>query len=339
MKLCEYGCGQEAKYQLKNGKWCCSKSSNSCPTNINSKKYKRFDNQENHLCDYGCGQLAKFISKKGKYCCNDHLTKCSIMKNKYGLISKGKIRGPHSEERKHNISKAKKGKPVHNIEFKESQRNKMLNGFSKTLNEIPRDPNKLKIKEEKQKERMLNGMAKYVSLFRKPHTDDRKENQKKFMIEKGAKIANSAQCQGFKNKKEWMLNGGASYLNSCPVKGFKNHKEWLLNGGHSYISSFIKKISKDEIKLRNLVQELYLNCIPQYKILNYEIDIALPEYKIAVEFDGYYHFDTEEHKEYHKQRQIKIENEGWKFYRVTMFDKFPSLEEVKESIQKLSEEN
>ena len=30
MIICEYGCGQEAKYQLKNGKWCCSKSWNSC---------------------------------------------------------------------------------------------------------------------------------------------------------------------------------------------------------------------------------------------------------------------------------------------------------------------
>lgn len=29
--LCEYGCGQQAKFQLKNGKLCCSKSYNSCP--------------------------------------------------------------------------------------------------------------------------------------------------------------------------------------------------------------------------------------------------------------------------------------------------------------------
>ena len=28
--LCDYSCGQEAKYQLKNRKWCCSKSQNSC---------------------------------------------------------------------------------------------------------------------------------------------------------------------------------------------------------------------------------------------------------------------------------------------------------------------
>jgi hypothetical protein len=29
--LCEYGCGKEAQFQLKNGKWCCSKSCNQCP--------------------------------------------------------------------------------------------------------------------------------------------------------------------------------------------------------------------------------------------------------------------------------------------------------------------
>ena len=31
MKLCDYGCGQEAIYHLKNGKWCCCERFNSCP--------------------------------------------------------------------------------------------------------------------------------------------------------------------------------------------------------------------------------------------------------------------------------------------------------------------
>ena len=31
MKICEYGCGQKAKYQFKNSKWCCEKSKNQCP--------------------------------------------------------------------------------------------------------------------------------------------------------------------------------------------------------------------------------------------------------------------------------------------------------------------
>jgi len=31
--LCEYGCGLIGKYQLKNGKYCCSNHNNSCPEN------------------------------------------------------------------------------------------------------------------------------------------------------------------------------------------------------------------------------------------------------------------------------------------------------------------
>lgn len=30
-KMCEYGCGRQAHYQMKNGKWCCQPSYNSCP--------------------------------------------------------------------------------------------------------------------------------------------------------------------------------------------------------------------------------------------------------------------------------------------------------------------
>lgn len=36
MNLCDYGCGLEAKYTMKNGKYCCSQSPNSC----NSNKHK-----------------------------------------------------------------------------------------------------------------------------------------------------------------------------------------------------------------------------------------------------------------------------------------------------------
>lgn len=41
--MCEYGCGQEAKYQLKNGKWCCSKNYQSCSElkRKNSEKIKQ----------------------------------------------------------------------------------------------------------------------------------------------------------------------------------------------------------------------------------------------------------------------------------------------------------
>ena len=31
-KLCDYGCGQLAQYQFKNGKWCCSANTSKCPS-------------------------------------------------------------------------------------------------------------------------------------------------------------------------------------------------------------------------------------------------------------------------------------------------------------------
>ena len=45
--LCDYGCGNEAKYQLKNGKWCCSKHYNSCPA-IKEKVVKGIMNSPKH---------------------------------------------------------------------------------------------------------------------------------------------------------------------------------------------------------------------------------------------------------------------------------------------------
>jgi len=90
--LCEYGCKQEAKFKLKNGKMCCSKSHNSCPeliklytlkkTGKKQEKSKPFDNTDKLLCDYGCGQEAKYKFKSGKICCSTHFKKCEIMSPK-----------------------------------------------------------------------------------------------------------------------------------------------------------------------------------------------------------------------------------------------------------------
>jgi len=44
MILCFYGCGQEAKYQFKNNKWCCSQNKSSCPEIIKKTCHKGKDN-------------------------------------------------------------------------------------------------------------------------------------------------------------------------------------------------------------------------------------------------------------------------------------------------------
>ncbi len=39
--ICEYGCNREAKYQFKNGKWCCENHHSKCP--VNRKKNSKFN--------------------------------------------------------------------------------------------------------------------------------------------------------------------------------------------------------------------------------------------------------------------------------------------------------
>ncbi len=46
--ICDYGCGKEAHYQFKNGKWCCEESWNSCPVSIKNKIYSLKDYQEKY---------------------------------------------------------------------------------------------------------------------------------------------------------------------------------------------------------------------------------------------------------------------------------------------------
>lgn len=280
-----YCCGKEARFQLKNKKWCCSKSYNSCSESrkIRSKSLKgkqpwnkglsketsqiikasneklkgivrnrlpplkSFNNIDNKLCSYGCEQNAKYILKNGKVCCSKFLSQCNGIRNKNSIGNRGKIL---SVETRLKISKKLMGHIV------------------------------------------SESVKKIISLSRKG-----KDNRSKESIEK---------------QRQYMLNGGA-------VKCIKA----------------IKKISNEELKLSEMVKQIYPKAEQQYRIFNYALDIALVDHKIAIEYDGYYHFYNEEIKKYHKFRQERIEKEGWKFIRYTMYDKFPSLDKIKNDINLL----
>jgi hypothetical protein len=95
MKLCDYGCGQEAKYQITNGKWCCSKSYNSCP--IIRKKGKKTESRSEETKR----KMSK--AKIGRSFSKEHKKKISEGK-------KGKPRIPFSKEHKQKLSESKKGK-------------------------------------------------------------------------------------------------------------------------------------------------------------------------------------------------------------------------------------
>jgi len=117
--LCEYGCGNEAKYQLKNGKWCCSKSCNSC-LEIKRRKFtevgKRKRNKKNalpvklikeiSLCDYGCGNKARYKLKNEKLCCSNSFNKCITNRKINSNSNKNKT---FTYEQRKKISESKTG--------------------------------------------------------------------------------------------------------------------------------------------------------------------------------------------------------------------------------------
>ncbi len=82
MVLCK--CGKEAKYQFKNGNWCCSSHQNKCEYYKKLIKNQSIEIKENNkkICNYGCGQEAKYQFKNGLYCCNKYTSQCPEVKNK-----------------------------------------------------------------------------------------------------------------------------------------------------------------------------------------------------------------------------------------------------------------
>ena len=73
---CEYDCGQEANFILKNGKHCCSKSSNSCPKvrNKNSEKAKQRHKEGKAY------EFTKDVSDRGRQTRRKYLSSLSFEK-------------------------------------------------------------------------------------------------------------------------------------------------------------------------------------------------------------------------------------------------------------------
>ncbi len=93
--ICEYGCGKEAKYQFKNGKWCCESNISKCSSII--KKMKKT-------------HTGKKISEETKIKISKSLigkTHSEETKKKIGIKSRQKIMSIKSRLK---ISESRKGK-------------------------------------------------------------------------------------------------------------------------------------------------------------------------------------------------------------------------------------
>ena len=153
MKLCEYGCGQEAKHQFKNSKWCCSDDYRKCQAfiekirqkNIGKKRNRKTKNNisqgrkgkknklpeilsanVNILCSFGCNKKALYyFSTTNRYSCSDHHSKCTGERKRR---SKRNIGKKLSSETKRKISKKiiQLNKESEEYRFKQSTSRKLI---------------------------------------------------------------------------------------------------------------------------------------------------------------------------------------------------------------------
>ena len=263
------------------------------------------------LCDYGCGKEATYQFKNGNWCCSNNHRFCSnITKKRINSKKENRLNG-----------KLKREKP----ELCDYNCGKPAIYYFKTVDKWCCCEKQMKCK--KQRKKYSN-----TSKGRVPYNKNKKGIYSKETLDKMS-AATTRNNTGKHLSEETRIK--ISIGNSKPKQSEKfkeEQRQRMLNGQALKMIKCIKKISNEEIKLRNMVKEIYSEAEFQFGVFNYSLDVALVDKKIAIEYDGYYHFDSEEKKKYHKQRQEKIEKEGWKFLRYTMFDKFPSLEQIKKDI-------
>jgi hypothetical protein len=130
--ICEYGCGEEAKYQLKNGKWCCLKSQNCC-SNIrkkNSESQNKLEIKEKK----SRGLKEKWNNPRTRQKYQDAASslgrRLKLSKSIKKTMVRPDVKQRHKDSISQNIEKWRKaGKEVNNRpEIKEQARIRMLNG-------------------------------------------------------------------------------------------------------------------------------------------------------------------------------------------------------------------
>jgi very-short-patch-repair endonuclease len=111
----------------------------------------------------------------------------------------------------------------------------------------------------------------------------------------------------------------------------ENHPEQRLNARMAKHRKGGRKTSI-EARMALLLDKLGINYVFQYPILRYDVDFAIPELKIAIECDGeYWHQD----KKRDKERQSKIEKEGWFVLRYSETKINQCLNEIEDELARV----
>lgn len=148
-------------------------------------------------------------------------------------------------------------------------------------------------------------------------------------------IMNGEQKRNSKNHRE---NLSKQTKKQWSTKRKEQQSQYMLGGGAVLAQKYVKNPSGPQIKLYGMIKELYPTAILNYpfiktknnKTVQYSLDIAIPEYKLDIEYDGsYWHKDRLVNDELRDQN---IKNFGWRVIR--FLDYIPTEQELKNKILK-----
>jgi len=220
-QLCDYGCGQEAKYQFKNGKWCCCESNNSCPE-IKMKISESLKQNKNK------NSWNKGLTKKD----DERILKHSELMKKLhndpnSIYNSREYKNNHLKimnrpETKKKISKSKFGKPSSKkgIKLKNEQIEKMKMIFLLTIEKI-------------------NIKYPFFSKIEEMRYNPVKPDEKEIQVH-----CKNNKCQNSKEKGGWFTPSKSQ------IKERIRHLENENGNGGSYI--YCSQKCKDECILYNL---------------------------------------------------------------------------------------
>ncbi len=106
-----------------------------------------------------------------------------------------------------------------------------------------------------------------------------------------------------------------------PEKAAKRIKELRISGAEGH--SLTPRISAPQLELYNLVKQLNPDAELEYPVDYYCLDIAIPDKKINIEYDGSYWHD----KQRDQERDQYLSERGWVTYRFV--DEIPTIEHLK----------
>lgn len=101
---------------------------------------------------------------------------------------------------------------------------------------------------------------------------------------------------------------------------------FVKNGDLKRIAKYKPKISKAEKQIVNLCKELYKGPILQHdrKTISMELDVYLPDLKLAIEYNGNYWHSEEigTPKDYHLIKSLKCQEKGIRLIHIYEFEEF-----------------